>query len=112
MPSSTIRLNPLQQKTLTLLQEVARHPIFSEPEDSTGSIAIRMLPEPHGNHFHIGSRVVMSKDASGLRNQAVLRVLERKGMIEVRPGGTLVLTPVGRATETGLRDKILHGSDH
>jgi len=54
----------------------------------------------------------MSKDASGLRNQAVLRVLERKGMIEVRPGGTLVLTPVGRATETGLRDKILHGSDH
>ncbi|MEL0003568.1 MAG: hypothetical protein VW620_11195 [Rhodospirillales bacterium] len=112
MITKNVRLNPLQLKTLTLIQEVARHPIFSEPEDSSGAIAIRMLPDPHGNHFHIGSRVVMSKDASGLRNEAVLRVLERKGMVEQKLGGVLVLTAAGRAVETGLRDKILHGSDH
>lgn len=111
MAKPTRRLNTLQAKTLTLLQEVAAQPMFATSEED-GSVVIRMLPEPHGDHFHVGRRVVMSSDATGLQNPAVWKALARKGFLTPREDGGLTLTPAGLAEETGLRDKILHGSDH
>ncbi|WP_448203397.1 hypothetical protein [Azospirillum sp. sgz302134] len=103
-------LNPLQLKTLTLLQEIAR--LEQKPvEGEEGAFQITALPHAHGNHFHVGSAVVASRDATGLSNAAVWTILERKGMVRREPGHA-VITPDGMAYDTGLRDSILHRSDH
>ena len=106
------KLNALQLKTLTLLQEVAKHPMYVTEDEATGEAIIQMLPPAHGNHFHIGSVVVMGKDATGLSNQAVWKALGRKGLVTERPDGKAALTPAGKSYDTGIRDKILHSSDH
>lgn len=106
-----LKLNPLQLKTLTLFQELARHPETSTKMDS-GEVVITQLPRPHGNHFHVGSRVVMTSDATGLQNPAVWAVLERKGLIRGAFPAAVTLTAEGTGYDTGLRDAILHGSDH
>jgi hypothetical protein len=108
-----LNLNNLQLKTLTLLQELARHPEIARQDDATGRITIDALPHPHGNHFHIGERVVKSSNATGLHNPSVYLALARKGL--VAPAGgieTPTLTPEGLRYDTGLRDVILMGSDH
>lgn len=103
-------LNPLQLKTLTLLQEAAR--LGDAPVDGEeGAFRITGLPHAHGNHFHMGDAVVSSRDATGLSNPAVWTVLERKGMIRRAEGGPVV-TSAGMTYDTGLRDTILHRSDH
>ena len=112
MASQSPRLNALQAKTLTLLQEIAAQSVFAEDDGETGGRRIRALPEPHGDHFHIGSRVVLTKDASGLQNMAVITALGRKGLLHLAGQRDIVVTPEGLAYQTGLRDKILHGSDH
>jgi hypothetical protein len=106
-----LNLNPLQLKTLTLLQEIARLPEYSRPGSEPGSIAVR-LPYPHGDHFHLGRAVVATRDATGLRNPAVWVALERKGLISTMDRDGPVVTPLGLAYETGFRDKILHASAH
>lgn len=111
MPPNPKRLNPLQLKTLTLLQEVAKHPLYADEREDGGAV-INMLPDAHGDHFHIGPRVVMGKDATGLSNPAVWKALGRKGLVEEGADGRLAVTPGGLDYPTGLRDKILHGSDH
>jgi len=114
MPPKTnpLKLNPLQLKTLTLFQELARYPELATPVGEDGDLFLSQLPQPHGNHFHVGSRVVMTKDATGLQNQAVWVALERKGLIKSNFPVAVTLTAAGRAYETNLRDEILHGSDH
>ncbi len=108
-----LNLNALQLKTLTLFQELARHPQTSSPLPGTGDVMLPTIPMPHGNHFHIGSSVVSSQDANGLSNPNVWTILERKGLIRYPAFPTaLILTAQGLSYETGLRDKILHGSDH
>jgi hypothetical protein len=103
-----LNLNPLQLKTLTLLQELARLPDHSRPGEEPDSIVITSLPYPHGDHFHLGDALVASRDATGLRNHSVWAALERKGLI--RPlANSAVLTPLGLAYDTGLREAILHG---
>ncbi|CAO3421323.1 hypothetical protein [Azospirillum argentinense] len=103
-------LNPLQLKTLTLLQELAR--LEQKPvEGEEGAFQVTNLPHAHGNHFHLGRAVVASRDATGLTNEAVWTILERKGMLR-RDAGYGVVTAEGMAYETGLRDSILHRSDH
>lgn len=103
-------LNALQLKTLTLLQELAR--LERKPvEGEEGAFQVTSLPHAHGNHFHLGSAVVATRDASGLGNESVWVILERKGMLRRVPGHA-VITAEGMAYETGLRDSILHGSDH
>jgi hypothetical protein len=102
-----LQLNMLQLKTLTLLQELARLPGFSEPADAAGERAIVGLPLPHGDHFHLGSAVVASRDATGLRNPAVWAVLERKGLVRSRAEGGTALTPLGLDYPTGMRDAVL-----
>jgi hypothetical protein len=106
-----LNLNSLQLKTLTLLQELARLDEYSRPGEEPGTIVVRP-PEPHGDHFHLGGAVVITRDASGLRNPAVWVALERKGLIRsLFPNGAVV-TPLGLAYETGLRQAILHRSSH
>ena len=73
---------------------------------------IRGLPEPHGDHFHVGAAVVRSRDATGLANPAVYGALARKGLILAGPRGMPVLTPAGLGYDTGLADRILHRPDH
>jgi hypothetical protein len=106
-----LNLNALQLKTLTLLQELARLGEYSRPGDEPGTILVRP-PEPHGNHFHLGEAVVVTRDASGLRNPSVWVALERKGLIRsLYPNGAVV-TPLGLEYETGLRETILHRNSH
>jgi hypothetical protein len=103
-------LNPLQLKTLTLLQELARVTGNSGSADGAG-IAVRP-PDPHGDHFHLGDAVAATRDASGLRNPAVWAALERKGLIRSMYPHEAIVTPLGLDYETGLRDVILHKSGH
>ncbi len=107
MPPKTnpLKLNPLQLKTLTLLQAMAEVAGETMPD---GRVRLHQLPSPHGNHFHIGSAVVSAADATGLHNEAVWMALNRKGLVD--PGMTV--TPAGLAYDTGLRDRILHRADH
>src|SRR5215204_4043887 len=114
MPSkrNPLNLNPLQLKTLTLLQELAR--LAGQPaaeEDEPGGIAITELPHAHGDHFHLGEAVVGARDASGLRNPSVWAALERKGLVRPMPGA-VILTPLGQQYDTGLRDAIFHRAGH
>jgi hypothetical protein len=106
-----LNLNPLQLKTLTLLQQLARLPDYSRPGEEPGSVVLTRLPYPHGDHFHVGAAVVASRDATGLRNPAVWAALERKGLIRSSPP-TAIMTPSGLDYETGLRHAILHDAAH
>src|SRR3546814_18250705 len=52
-----LKLNNLQLKTLTVLQALAETDLATTDAE-TGKVTISSLPNPHGNHFHIGDRVV------------------------------------------------------
>jgi hypothetical protein len=106
-----LNLNPLQLRTLTLLQEFASLADYSQPGEAPGSVVVR-VPSPHGDHFHLGEAVVASRDASGLRNPAVWVALERKGLIRSMFPDDAVLTPLGLGYETGLRKTILRKTGH
>jgi hypothetical protein len=110
--NNPLRLNKLQLKTLTLLQELARHPETSTTDAATGEVTISNLPSPHGNHFHIGDRVAAAADATGLRNESVWLALHRKGLALSGYPIAIRLTPAGLDYDTGLRDRILSGGDH
>ena len=107
-----LNLNQLQLKTLTLLQELARVAGKPAAEDSGGGLAITELPDPHGDHFHLGEAVVAARDATGLRNPSVWAALERKGLIRPQLPQAVILTALGQQYETGLRDRILHIAGH
>lgn len=110
--SNPLKLNKLQLKTLTLFQELARHPESSTRDAETGEVMISNLPNPHGNHFHIGASVVMSRDATGLRNNSVWTALERKGLARSAFPMAIFLTAEGASYDTGSARRILMGSDH
>jgi hypothetical protein len=112
MPSkrNPLGLNPLQLKTLTLLQQLARLSDYSRAGDEVGTVVLTRLPQPHGNHLHIGEAVVATRDATGLRNPSVWVALERKGLVRSTPP-TVVLTALGMNYDTGLRERILHPAD-
>lgn len=103
-----LNLNPLQLKTLTLLQELARLAGRPAGEDEPEGVAITEFPHAHGDHFHLGDAVVAARDATGLRNPSVWVALERKGLIRPKPPDAIVLTPLGRQYETGMRETILN----
>lgn len=107
-----LRLNALQLKTLTILQQLARFPETSTKNEDSGEVMINNLPQPHGNHFHCGDAVVASKDATGLGNVAVWKALERKGLARSFFPLGIALTSDGVGYDTGLADSILHRSDH
>jgi Flp pilus assembly secretin CpaC len=105
-------LNGLQLRTLTILQalaEAAPGPL----DEASGEMLLDGLPHAHGDHFHVGPRVVSGRDASGLANRAVWSALERKGLARTLAfPHAIALTAAGRGYDTGLRDAILHGHDH
>ena len=108
-----LQLNALQLKTLAILQELAQLPDWASRDETAGEATIRALPHPHGDHFHIGSKVVMSRDASGLGNAGVWKALERKGLTRAATfPQQLTLTPAGMAYDTSPIGTILHGGDH
>ena len=113
MPPRTnpLKLNALQCKTLVLFQELARHPESSSRLES-GEVFLNSLPRPHGDHFHVGHKVMLSADATGLTNPAVWVALERKGLIRGNFPGSVALSPAGMDYDTGIAAQILHGSDH
>ena len=106
-----LNLNPLQLKTLTLLQELARSEAHAETLPD-GTVRVSELPYPHGDHFHVGAAIVMARDATGLKNSAAWVALERKGLIKSEFPAAAVLTPAGLAYDTGLADTILHRAGH
>jgi len=105
-----LNLNPLQLRTLAVLQELARHPETSTKIEETGSMMITNFPHPHGDHMHIGGRVVLARDASGLRNPSVWTALERKGLTHGSFPLAIVVTEAGLAYDTGVAETILHGA--
>ncbi len=107
----TIKLNPLQRRTLALFQLLAASPQSSTRNQETGEVTVSYLPEPHGDHVHMGDFVVSAQDASGFANEAVWRALERKGMITSHFPVQAVLSPQGLNYDTGLKDQFEH-SDH
>jgi hypothetical protein len=107
-----LNLNPLQLRTLALLQEMARHPELGAPIPETGGVMLSQLPHPHGDHFHVGAKVVASKDATGLQNPAVWAALERKGLARGQFPHAIIVTKDGLAYDTGPAGHILHGGDH
>src|SRR5258706_15920837 len=107
-----LNLNALQLKTLALLQELARIAGKPASEEEPGGLAITELPSPHGDHFHLGEAVVAARDATGLHNPSVWAALERKGLIHPKLPEAVILTPLGREYETGLRDVILQRTGH
>ena len=119
MPPRTnpLKLNPLQLKTLTLLQELGRLVGTPAPgeeggDEGAGGVMVNQFPHAHGNHFHMGSAVVSTSDANGLSNQSVWVALERKGLIKSMFPHAAIITPAGMEYDTGLTDQILHRSDH
>jgi hypothetical protein len=106
-----LNLNPLQLKTLTLLQELARL-VGAPAPNLEGAFLINQFPHAHGNHFHLGDAVVASADATGLGNPAVWVALERKGLIKSMFPHAAIVTTEGMDYDTGLQDRILHRSDH
>lgn len=73
---------------------------------------ISNLPNPHGNHFHCGDAVVMSRDATGLHNEAVWKALERKGLVRSMFPMAVAVTPAGLEYDTAMADSILLRADH
>lgn len=103
-----LNLNPLQLKTLTLLQQLARSEGHVLGREGDGAVAVGGIPNPHGDHFHLGDAVVLRRDATGLANQAVWTALERKGLIRSLFPDAAIVTAAGMIYDTGLANSILH----
>ena len=110
--SNPLKLNPLQLRTLALLQEIARIPDFATPLPESGGYKITQLPHAHGDHFHIGNKVASSKDATGLTNPAVWAALQRKGLTEGDYPYAVTLTKAAMDYDTSEAGHLVHGGDH
>ena len=107
-----LKLNPLQLRTLMLLQELARHPAHATPAAEPGEVIVSQLPYPHGDHVHVGGYVVSARYASGLTNLSVWKALERKGLAKSMYPLAILLTAAGLAYDTAGTGGILHRADH
>jgi hypothetical protein len=101
------KLNPLQLKTLAILQAMAQDQELANPPDPDGTVLIHSLPHAHGDHFHVGHVVVRARDATGFGNPNVMNALVRKGLLLAGPAGAPILTPEGLGYETGIADEVL-----
>jgi len=110
--NNPLKLNPLQLRTLTLLQAMVRMPDVSKLGPGQGEITIERFPQAHGDHFHLGEHTVRGSDATGLYNEKVWHALERKGVARADWPHSITLTATGVHYDTGLAGEILHGSAH
>ena len=108
--NNPLKLNPLQLRTLTLLQAMAR--TQGAADAGNGEVAIAQFPQAHGDHFHLGDAVVAGRDATGLYNEAVWNALARKGLARSEYPRQIVLTAEGLGYDTGEAREILRGSSH
>ena len=103
--NNPLKLNKLQLRTLALAQVLAGDTDIARPDADSGDVRLLAIPRPHGDHLHIGRFVVSARDASGLSNPAVWRVLLRKGLARIdRPGG-VTITAAGVAYDTGFGER-------
>ena len=107
-----LKLNPLQLRTLLLLQALARLRGLAEAGPGPGEVTVSRFPQAHGDHFHLGEAVGAGKDATGLYNEKVWHALERKGVARAEWPQRITLTPQGLAYETGLESEVLGRSGH
>ena len=106
-----LNLNPLQLRTLTLLQVIARIP-GAATQAGNGEVTIGQFPAAHGDHFHLADATVSAKDASGLYNEAVWTALTRKGLARAEWPRQMTLTTEGLSYDTGEARNILHRASH
>ena len=106
--NNPLGLNPLQSRTLVLLQALAADSQSSQRDDDSGEVRITHLPHAHGDHLHVGNAVVSARDATGLGNESVWRALERKGLVRADFPRALWLTPAGLSYELAIAGEILH----
>ena len=107
-----LKLNPLQLRTLTILQVLSQVRGAAAPGPQAGEITISRFPAAHGDHFHLGDYLVNGRDASGLYNQAVWNALSRKGLARGDWPTQITLTPDGLSYETVVADEILKRATH
>lgn len=115
MPPKTnpLQLNKLQLKTLAIFQELANDPRITRRDEASGGTQITAIPAPHGDHFHVGRKVVLTRDATGLGNEGVWLALIRKRLAGAAAfPSTITLTPAGLGYETGMAGSILHEAGH
>jgi hypothetical protein len=110
--TNPLKLNPLQLRTLTLLQALAALPDAAAQGPGEGEVTISAFPRAHADHFHLGDAVVSGDDATGLFNQMVWNALMRKGLARADWPNAITLTPEGMGYEIGMADQILHRSGH
>ncbi len=109
--SNPLKLNPLQLRTLSLLQGLAGLP-DAAVRDANGEITITRFPQAHGDHFHLGNAMVAAKDATGLYNEAVWNALARKGLARADWPHRITLTAAGLGYETGAEGEIFRKPAH
>jgi hypothetical protein len=107
-----LKLNPLQLRTLTIFQALARDPAAARSGPGQGEATIERFPQAHGGHFHVGHGAVSAKDASGLYIDKVWHALERKGLARADWPHNITLTSAGLSYNTGLAEEILGPSPH
>ena len=110
--TNPLKLNPLQLRTLTVLQALVRVPEAGETGPGEGEFTIRRFPGRHADHFHVGEFVVSGSHATGLFNEAVWNALSRKGLVRADWPNSITLTPGGVSYDTGLANEILHSGGH
>lgn len=107
-----LKLNKLQARTLALAQVIAGDPRLAQTDETTGEVRILSLPQPHGDHVHIGPFVVSTREISGFSNPAVWTALARKGLAYADDPMTVTLTRAGVDYDTGLGHLFETPSDH
>jgi len=107
-----LKLNPLQLRTLAVLQALARLPGSSTRGPGAGEVTIERFPQAHGDHVHVGDAVVGAKDMTGLYNANVWNALSRKGLARADWPHRITLMAAGLEYETGIANEILHRSPH
>ena len=107
-----LKLNPLQLRTVAILQVLARLPDASTRGPGAGEVTIERFPQAHGDHVHLGEATVSAKEMTGLYNENVWHALERKGLARADWPHRITLTPAGLEYDTGLAGEILHRSPH
>lgn len=110
--SNPLRLNPLQLRTLAVLQALARIPEVGARGPAAGEITIERFPQAHGDHVHLGDAVVSGKDMTGVYNEKVWHALERKGLARADWPHRITLTAEGLGYETAMAGAILHRASH
>jgi hypothetical protein len=107
-----LKLNPLQLRTLLVLQILTRVRGAASAGPGSGEVTITRFPAAHGDHFHLGEFLVSGRDASGLYNQAVWHALDRKGLARSDWPTSITLTAEGMGYDTEAAGEILQRATH